>query len=179
MDQTVETISDPDLWLMRDCLFDDSHAPVHMFWDAASLSPPNQIPGPVKLSALDPSTFYKAHVKYVYPVSTALPSPPDRVTLQVHIKAIGDDVLSDLISTKDANGDGYLASDIAAKVPTFNLGIGGAAVIEWTPQTAVPPFDIQSRTTDTRLRCVQKAGQQYRTLPDVAASHASCQFGQP
>ena len=48
MDQTVETIPDPDLWLMRDCLFDDSQAPVHMFWDAASLSPPNQIPGPVK-----------------------------------------------------------------------------------------------------------------------------------
>jgi hypothetical protein len=178
MGQTVETIADPDLWLMRDCLFDDTHAPVHMFWEAASVSPSNQIPGPVKLSALDPSTFYKAHVKYVYPVTKTLPMSPDRVTLKVHLKAIGDDVLADLVSSKDASGNGYLAADVAAKVPQFDIGIAGAATIEWTPQTAVPPFDIQSRTTDMRLRCVQKAGQ-YRTLPDVAISHANCQLGQP
>ena len=97
----------------------------------------------------------------------------------MHIKAIGDDVLSDLVSTKDPNGNGYLDPSVAAKVPEFVLKIEDTAAMEWTPQTATTPRDIQSNTPVTRLRCVQKAGQQYRTLPDVAVSHARCQFGQP
>ena len=101
---------------------------------------------------------------------------PDRVTLRVHVKAIGDDVLGDLVSTKDPSGNGYLAPEVAAAVPEFVLG--GAAAIEWTPQTATAPTDIQTKTKDLRLLCVQTASQ-YRTLPDIAVSHARCQFGQP
>ena len=37
---------DPDLWLVRDCIFDGSGAPVDMFWQAASYDS-NQLPGPV------------------------------------------------------------------------------------------------------------------------------------
>jgi hypothetical protein len=135
------------------------------------LSPPNQIPGSVKASVLDPTTFTRSHVKYGYPVAGALAARPDHVTLKVHLKPIGDDVLADLV----ASGD--LDSAIAAAVPEYVLGAG--AVKDWTPATAMAPTDIQTRMPVIGLTCVGTETTQYRTLPSFAVSHARCQFGQP
>src|SRR5206468_1074037 len=49
--------SDPDLWLLRDCIFDDKGAEVHMFWQAASTEG-NALPGQITFDATDPR-FYK------------------------------------------------------------------------------------------------------------------------
>src|SRR5262249_26469751 len=53
------TEADPDLWLLRDCMFDANDAGVDMFWQAASYES-NTLP--VK-TTFDPSSadFYKTH----------------------------------------------------------------------------------------------------------------------
>ena len=45
--ETPEAAADPDLWMIRDCIFDDSQNEAHMFWQAASYTT-NLIPGSIK-----------------------------------------------------------------------------------------------------------------------------------
>jgi hypothetical protein len=161
--QSIDAVGDPDLWLVRDCLFDAAQMPVNMFWDAATLTD-NLIPGPVKATIADPSTFTRSHVKYVYPPAATLPARPDRITMKVILQPIGDDVLADLV----ASGD--LAAEIAARVPRYVLG---QTSLEWTPTTGKGPLDAQTRTPVPGLSCVTSAAQ-YLTLPDTAVSHARC-----
>ena len=59
-----------------------------------------------------------------------LPMMPDRVKLKVHLQAIGDDVLADLVQSGD------LDPAIPPQIARYELG--GAASFEWTPATAVP-----------------------------------------
>ncbi len=160
--QSVETIDDPDLWLIRDCFFDEARRPVHMFWEAASFTS-NQIPGMVKPTVLDPSSFTKSHVAYRYPQATALPEKPDRITMKVFMRPIGDDVLRDLV----ASGD--LTDEIRARVPQFSLA---QASLEWTPQKGKAPTDTQTRARLPELSCVSTSTQ-YFVLPP-AVSHARC-----
>lgn len=162
----VEALDDPDLWLIRDCIFDQQGQSVHDFWNAVTVAPSNQIPGPVKLDIRDPTTASRAHLRYLYPVPGPLVERPDRITLKVFLKAVGDDVLADLV----ASGD--LSATDAAAVPTFELG--GGAALEWTAASARPPTDIQTRRTLTGLACVGNQVQQYRVVNSVAVSHARC-----
>jgi hypothetical protein len=165
--QSVETIADPDLWLIRDCLFDEARSSVHMFWEATSLGVLNQIPGPVKPNLQDPTTFTRSHLRYLYPAAAGLPSRPDRVTLKVLVKPIGDDVLQDLV----ASGD--LDPTVASQVPTFALG--EPAAMEWTAAAAQAPTDIQTRMTVPGLSCVGTEVTMYRKIPTVAVTNARCQ----
>jgi hypothetical protein len=59
--------NDPDLWLLRDCMFDDSSPPkqVDMFWQAASYEG-NELPGQITFDAGDPD-FYLTHVVQFFP----------------------------------------------------------------------------------------------------------------
>jgi hypothetical protein len=169
--QSVEmtAASDPDLWLIRDCLFDGTGAQTNMFWDAATLSPSNQIPGSVKQTVSDPTSFTRSHVKYVYPTAPAatLPSRPDRITLSVILKPVGDEVLNDLVATQD------LDAAVAQAVPQFTLG--GGAAMEWTAAAAVAPTNIQTNQPVTGITCVGTETKQYRVIPSVAVSRATCQ----
>ncbi|MES1172499.1 MAG: multiheme c-type cytochrome [Bacteroidota bacterium] len=175
--QSVEAAAaaDPDLWLIRDCLFDEEQRPVHMFWEAASLSPSNQIPGAVKLDLTMPDTLTRSHVKNVFPRTGPLPTRPDRMTLRVIVKAVGDDVLQDLV----ASGD--LDPAIAARVPQLTIGGGLAAAMEWTPaevqrrrESGQPPLkDAQGRPV-VGLSCVSSPGNTYYALPS-AVSRARCE----
>lgn len=164
-DQSIESTAetDPDLWLMRDCLWDAEDNPVHMFWEAAQ-SVGNGIPGPVKPTVSDPSTFTRSHVRYLYPRAGTLPVKPDRITLRVLAKPIGDDILADLV----ASGD--LDPEIAKRVPQFELA---QTKLEWTPAKGKPPIDSQTRDKVPGLSCVT-SGAQYFRLPKVAVSHARC-----
>jgi len=161
--QTIESGLDPDLWLMRDCTYDATGAETHMFWEAAQLAS-NLLPGPPPLSLDDPTTLTRSHLKYVYPVGAAtLPVPPDRITLGVSVKAVGDDVLASLV----ASGD--LDPAIAAAVPTFQLGTGAA--LEWTRAAATASIDAQ---TGDHLLCVN--GGRYTPVAMLASgtSFARC-----
>ena len=155
--------ADPDLWMLRDCLSDENDNPVPMFWDAAQVLS-NAIPGPVKPVLTDATSFARSHVKYVYPSTAALPSKPDRITLRVLLKPVGDDILADLAAS------GHLDPAVASAIPQFEFA---QTKLEWTAATAKPPVDTQTRSRVPGLSCVS-SGTQYFNLPTVAVSHARC-----
>jgi hypothetical protein len=132
-----------------------------MFWAAASVIT-NQLPGSVTPNITDMASFTKSHIRKVYPgPSGALPELPDRVMLKVYMKAVGDDILADLV----ASGD--LDPSIPPLVPTFPVG---GATLEWTPQAGSPPPDLQGAK---RLSCVTTG--RYVATPNLAVSHAHCE----
>jgi hypothetical protein len=154
----LENSSDPDLWLMRDCMFDGAGQEVKMFWEPATVVG-NAVPGSVVQNLSDPSSFNKSHPKKVYP---ALPMMPDRINLKIHLQAIGDDVLKDLVDSGDL--DPSIPQNIAHYV------LGGAGSFDWTPQTATARNDPG---VSQLLLCVIKPIM-YRMNTEPAISHAHC-----
>jgi hypothetical protein len=131
---TVETIDDPDLWLIRDCFFDDKGHDVHMFWQASRYTSNLLPPSPIIAPGMRPMP--RGHYRWDLPrpdSTRVLPAVPDRITMKVHIRPIGEEVIADLI----ASGD--LDPAFAGKIPTFDVSGG---TIEWSKDSpnAVPPF---------------------------------------
>jgi hypothetical protein len=157
----LEGSPDPDLWLIRDCLFDGAQQEVRMFWQAASAIS-NQLPGAVTASLSDPVSFALTHVQQIYPGAgaAALAQMPDRITVKVHLQAIGDDILQDLIATGD------LDPSIPGQIARFELG---GAALEWTVGTSTP---ILNATTGIPSLCVTSGRFAASTVP--AQSHARC-----
>jgi hypothetical protein len=157
--ETVESSPDPDLWMIRDCMFGDDGSPVNMFWQAASYAT-NELPGSVMLTVTDPSTFTRTHIKSVYPGGgVPLSQAPDRISVKVHVKAIADEVLADLVATGD------LDPSFLAQIPTLTPASG---TLEWTSKAALVPG------IDPPVTCVVAGGNPYRESPNVAKSNARC-----
>lgn len=125
----VVKISDPDLWLVRDCLFGPSGQEVHMFWEAASFEG-NAFPGQATFDRLD-RRFYQ-HFVQPFPRVGSFRGAPDRVTLRFRLQPIGLDILDDLV----ASGD--LDPSVRAAMPTLDLG--EAPIVEWTPEGATERY---------------------------------------
>ena len=157
----LEGSPDPDLWLMRDCLFDGGGQETKLFWEAMTASG-NAIPGSVVQNVTDPTSFNRTHPRKQYPADAALPMTPDHVTVKVHLQAIGDDVLADLVDSQD------LDPAIPRNIARYELG--GAAALDWTPATATPKVDP---STSAPLLCVVKPIV-YRTNTVPAVSNAHC-----
>ncbi len=121
---SVTALVDPDLWLLRDCMFGADGNQVNMFWDATSYES-NTAPVLTTFNPQD-ANYYKTHVEQCFPRSPSanLAGNPDRVTLRIHLQPIGDDLLDDL----QASGD--LDPNNRPKMPVYTLG---ASALEWTP----------------------------------------------
>jgi hypothetical protein len=106
--QAVTALADPALWLMREELQDASQQPVPFLWQAFGVVS-TTLPPAVTNVPTDP--------KYVHSVTRTYAPPPtaDRVTLIVHARPIGLDVLGDLV------GSGDLDPSVVAAMPTFDL----------------------------------------------------------
>ncbi len=140
-DQAVTSSTDPDLWLLRDCMFDQSGAQVHMFWEAASYET-NALPALATFTPSDP-TFYRGHKIRFFPTTgTAILPAPDRITLRVRLRAVGLDVLDDLIASSD------LDPQFRTAIPTFTVG----GTLEWTPAAATSTY--VDRNTNRLVSCV-------------------------
>lgn len=129
--------NDPDLWLLRDQMFDAQGNPVDMFWQGVSTRG-NEIPALATFDQLDPR-FYETHVVQLYPrdgaTPMALPQMPDRVTMRMRLQPVGLDVLDDLVDSGD------LDPSVPGAMPTFDVSFLGAdggiqSSLEWTPQSA-------------------------------------------
>jgi Cytochrome c554 and c-prime len=147
----VDATGDPDRWLLRDCMFDSSGAPVSMFW-AAVTTEGNELPALTTFDTTDPA-FYRTHVVQRFPRTPAPgASPwgmPARVTLKVHLQPIGRDVLDDLVVSGD------LDPSVRDAMPTYDVGwaiTGDAGVdsLEWTPDTASSVYTENG----TQVTCV-------------------------
>ncbi len=157
-----ESSPDPDLWLIRDCIYDGDGNPVTMFWQAQKLARSNQLPGLLIQNVSDP-TSYQTHFMRQFPGSGTLAALPDHVTVKVHLQAVGDDVLDGLV----ASGD--LDPAVPPQIARYTLG--GGALLDWTP-TSANAFQATDPTTGAVMTCVATGAYKSNTTP--AVSHARC-----
>ena len=118
--------ADPDLWLLRDCMFDAQSQHVDMFWQAATTEG-YELPMPTTTDATSPD-YYKTHIVQSFPraVNGALPQMPDQVTMRIRLQPVGIDVIDDLVDGGD------LDAGIVANMPTWDV----VPLVTWTPSTA-------------------------------------------
>ncbi len=140
----VQSVPDPDRWLLRDCMFGVDGGEVSMFWQAYGATDDNALPA-IGAFLPDPKA-YLSHIEQFFPRDgTPLPGAlPDRVTLNVWLQPVGLDVLNDLVASHD------LDPGIVAAMPTFPVAFGHVAdgslqqQLVWTAQAAadagIPPF---------------------------------------
>jgi hypothetical protein len=125
----VTALNDPDLWLIRDRMFDDAGTPVDMFWQASGVTC-DQLPVLATFDQQDPR-FFQTHIMKSYPGGGFLPVMPDRVTARVLIQPIGVDVLNDLVDSGDLDA-GFLTA-----MPTHV--VGRTQTLEWNRAAAAAP----------------------------------------
>jgi hypothetical protein len=89
------------------------------------------------------------------------------VTLRIHLQAIGDDVLDDLVMSND------LDPAIPPQIARYELG--GAAAIDWTPAGADVVID---QVNNVPLLCIVKPVM-YRANVADAVSNARCVLPAP
>ena len=157
-----ENSPDPDLWLIRDCIFDAAGTPLVLFWQTTKLAKSNQLPGSVIQHEMVPTTS-RAHFTREFPSTGTLALLPDHVTVKLHLQAIGDDVLESLV----ASGD--LAPSVPSQIARYTLG--GGAALDWTP-TAANVFQATDATTGAVMTCIANGAYDGSITP--AVSHAAC-----
>jgi hypothetical protein len=158
---------DPDLWLLRDCMFGADGGQVNMFWQASS-SESNELPALATFDTLDPR-YYQTHiVQRFHRDGTPLSAMPDRVTLRLRLQPIGLDVLDDLVQTQD------LDAGVALAMPTFDVPLTGpgGADLEWTPSAAAGLVTMSDDGTPET--CVATAGFNVAATQTLAANHTRC-----
>jgi hypothetical protein len=125
--------SDPDLWLVRDCMLDSNGNQVPTLWNAASVDS-NLLPAQLTFDRSSP-LYYQTHVTRSFPKDplTSLSAFPDRVTLDVHLQPFPLDLFDDLFS--DPGRFGLDADGVAAlRSKLVPLSVGQQLV--WTPGAA-------------------------------------------
>jgi hypothetical protein len=108
-------LSDDNLWLFMDHIFDAGDSPTTHFWNATRIESA-LIPAP---TTFDPAArdFLNNHVARRYPRSRdeSIPGVPDRVSVLVRVRPVGLEILEDL------NRSGHLAREIVEAAPTFDV----------------------------------------------------------
>jgi hypothetical protein len=173
---TFDPQKDPDLWLLRDCIFGTDGGEVNMFWNAASYEG-NELPPLASLSPTMPSVGQRMQF-FPRDHSPLPPSQvPDRITLNLWVQPIGSDVLNDLVSSGD------LDPSVAASMPVLPVplnvilpdsGIPANAPLVWTAQDAVNSgLSIFAQITGdgTTATCV---GSLPAAGPRPAMNHTRC-----
>jgi hypothetical protein len=101
---------DPDLWVLRDQIFDEDGKEAHMFWEAAASE---THPEGYEMATL-PET-QQLGMSHTVTRTYRLVRQPARVRVQVHVQPIGREVLDSLVESKD------LEASIAKAIPTLTL----------------------------------------------------------
>jgi hypothetical protein len=155
----VTALTDPDLWLMRDCIFDETGKEVNMFWQAASYEG-NAMPGQATFDSTDPR-YYQTHLFRDYPRSGAgFVGTVDKVTLRLRLQPIGRDVLDDLVQSGDL--------EPASRDAVTTRAVG--ATLTWTPETATTQL-IEGRTV---YACLTTTNLNVKADKVPAPMHTKC-----
>lgn len=128
--EPVAYLDDPDLWLLRDQATDINGDPTHDFWEIVDVTR-EFLPAPTSLDPFDPA-YVNVHVPRRYRIPS--PAPLERIATQVRMRAIGLEILDELVE------DGLLDPAVRDAMPTFTLA---GATLEWTPDAAelrISPF---------------------------------------
>ena len=138
-------------WSLHEQIFDANGEQVHMFWEVAKSARyplgyvENALPG-----AKTPEAG--GHSKsFTYRLPLKL---PHRAEFRVRMRAVGFDVLQDLVSS------GHLAPGVVAEMPTFTLY---SAVVEWNASSSNPRDFTLTPTSSPdceRYRCMFETGRE-------------------
>ncbi len=134
--------SDPDMWLLRDCMFDTQGNLVDMFWQGATTDP-NELP-PIQAFFPNPGAYVSHKVRFFPKSGAPLTNDagslqmPASVTLRLRLQPIGIDVLNDLVSTGDL--DAGLVADLPPPID-IPLGFGEPTTLTWTASAAEAAAD--------------------------------------
>jgi hypothetical protein len=158
--------NDPDLWVIRDCMFDDAGTQVNMFWQAAS-EDSNLLPFPTTADTTDPA-YYRTHIVQYYPRDPAnsfTGGPPDKVTLRLLLQPIGLDVLRDL------EGTGDLDAGIESQIPTL---VFPEPILTWTEDAAATAQLVYYEQGTIPVYCVSDTGLNVAADKNTAVDHSKC-----
>jgi hypothetical protein len=169
MSPTDVGASDPDMWLLRDCMFDAQGDAVDMFWQGASTDG-NELP---PIQAFFPSPLaYASHKVRFFPKSggpltndAGAPQIPASVTLRVRLQPIGLDVLNDLVSTGDLEASLVTSLPPPVDIP---LGYGAPTTLTWTADAAADGGVMSFNDNGHLATCV---GSLTIPSPSPAAAH--------
>ena len=139
---------DPDLWLLRDRLFDPNAKETHLF-GLASCYESHTLPFPVTKDPQDPR-FYQRNIFRDFPSDGKPVALPDTVTLRLRMMPMGLEIVDDLI----ASGD--LDPSVRSKIEVMQVG----PTITWTPNSGVTPFPEKGGTL---YECVTLTNQNYQS----------------
>jgi hypothetical protein len=159
----VSVQNDPDLWLLRDCMFDGQGKHVNMFWQAASTEG-NELPVQVTFDMTDPR-FYATHIYQRFPraLNAVLPKVPDQVTMRIRVQPVGIDVLQDLQSSGDLpQGD----AGVAQAMPTLDA----TPLLTWTAGTATLTYEEDGMP----VSCVSNTNFNVAADKTLATNHMQC-----
>ncbi|MFV8755556.1 multiheme c-type cytochrome [Nannocystaceae bacterium ST9] len=120
-DERITELDDPELWLLRDRVFDAQGNETHDFWTAASVES-NLLSAPEQFDAVSDAGTWQSN-------TYAIDSLPARVNMRVRLQPIGRDVLDELVASGDLD---------PAVVERFEIYEVAPTLLEWTAQTATP-----------------------------------------
>jgi hypothetical protein len=123
-DMPLDQLEDANLWTLHDTLLDDIGQPVHMFWEAYDYTSFG-LAAPARGSAVGDTAGHQSRNYVIADFEAA------RITMALKIRAIGHDVLDDLVESGDL--------DATLRSETMTLA---GTVLEWTPETGVPSGDL-------------------------------------
>ena len=112
------------LQYIDDTLLDDIGQPVHMFWEAYDYTSFG-LAAPARGSAVGDTAGHQSRNYVIADFEAA------RITMALKIRAIGHDLLDDLVESGDL--------DATLRSETMTLA---GTVLEWTPETGVPSGDL-------------------------------------
>lgn len=119
--EAIAELDDPDLWLLRDRVFDAQGVETHDFWLAASYESQLLHTSSEFGAAGDAATYEQR--------SYTLDSIPDQVDMRVRLRPIGHEILQELIDSGDLDPavlDNSLTFDVTS------------SELEWRANTALP-----------------------------------------
>ena len=162
--QAVMDHLDPDIWLMRSCMFDKAGAPTNHFWQAASVDS-NPLPTISTFDVNDPN-FYRSNVVRAYPPApgATLSQMPDRVTLRLLVEPIGLDLLDELVATGDL--------DASVRAAARRLVVGPTQMLTWTAATANTGYQEHGLP----VQCTTRSNINLKGLLAPAPTHHRCKL---
>jgi hypothetical protein len=162
---SVTELADPDLWLIRDCLFDEQGNETHMFWEAREVES-NLLPAQLTFDTSDPR-YYQSHVVQRYPRTGQLPAFPDRVTARIWLQPFGLDVFDELVESGDlVDTERQTVAELRARLQPYAVG----EELEWTQALASERFLEDGLPTS----CASRTNLSGRADKVPAVQHSRC-----
>ena len=163
---------DRDLWLVSDCMLDESGNAVSKMWAAKRIDS-NLLPGQLTFDTSSP-LFYQTHVMRAFPKDPLanLASYPERATLDVHLQPFPLRSFDELFADPERLGqDTESVAELRQKLVPLNVG----EQLVWTPEAAADAEHGGLAYVDqgVPMSCVTTTGMNAAADNFAATEHAS------